>query len=247
MKISSLEMYNRAETQKAHQELYQNIVKELKIRGIEAPAVLSKNRETIEFWGSNELFLSQTCGLPYRLFLHNKVTLVGTPDYGLKGFKPGHYASVIIVRKEDKIKSLTDFSSSIFAYNDILSQSGWAAPQKYFKELKINIDKIKLSGSHRASAKLVSEGQADIAAIDAISFKLIKEYDNFSSNLSIIAQTKSTPGLPIIAHKNANQTLFFDSIETAIDQLQPPTKKILHLKGIVKTRKSDYLNIKVNS
>ena len=247
MKISSLEMYNRAETQKAHQELYQNIVKELKIRGIEAPPVLSKNRESIDFWSSNELFLSQTCGLPYRLFLHNKVTLVGTPDYGLKGFKPGHYASVIIVRKEDKITSLTDFSSSIFAYNDILSQSGWAAPQKYFKELKINIDKIKLSGSHRASAKLVSEGQADIAAIDAISFKLIKEYDNFSSNLSIIAQTKSTPGLPIIAHKNANQTLFFDSIETAIDQLQPPTKKILHLKGIVKTRKSDYLNIKVNS
>ena len=82
-----------------------------------------------------------------------------------------------------------------------------------------------MSGSHRASAKLVSEGQADIAAIDAISFKLIKEYDNFSSNLSIIAQTKSTPGLPIIAYKNANQTLFFDSIETAIDQLQPPTKK----------------------
>ena len=77
--------------------------------------------------------------------------------------------------------------------------------------------------------------------------ELIKEYDNFSSNLSIIAQTKSTPGLPIIAHKNANQTLFFDSIETAIDQLQPPTKKILHLKGIVKTRKSDYLSIKVNS
>ena len=171
MKISSLEMYNRAETQKAHQELYQNIVKELKIRGIEAPPVLSKNRESIDFWSSNELFLSQTCGLPYRLFLHNKVTLVGTPDYGLKGFKPGHYASVIIVRKEDKIKSLTDFSSSIFAYNDILSQSGWAAPQNYFKELKINIDKIKLSGSHRASAKLVSEGQADIAAIDAISFK----------------------------------------------------------------------------
>ena len=66
MKISSLEMYNRAETKKAHQELYQNIVKELKIRGIEAPAVLSKNRESIDFWSSNELFLSQTCGLPYR-------------------------------------------------------------------------------------------------------------------------------------------------------------------------------------
>ena len=59
-----------------------------------------------------------------------------------------------------------------------------------------------------------------------------------SLNISVFA---------IIAHKNANQTLFFDSIETAIDQLQPPTKKILHLKGIVKTRKSDYLNIKVNS
>ena len=237
-------MYNREETKAANQEFYAYIFQELANRNINAPKKLSENEGFIDFWGSKEFFFSQTCGLPYRLFLSDKVTLIGTPNYGLEGCKPGYYNSVFIARSEDKSKILSNFLSSKFAFNELYSQSGWAAAEEHLGSLKNKFSKFILSGSHRNSAKLVSEGKADIAAIDALSFKFIKKYDSFSSNLSIIEKTRSTPGLPFIAHLGANSNLFFEAITQAIKLLNPKTQKILNLKGLVKIPKSEYLKIK---
>ena len=237
-------MYNRAETKIANQEFYAYIFQELASRKINAPKKLSKNEGSIDFWGSKEFFFSQTCGLPYRLFLSDKVTLIGTPDYGLEGCKPGYYNSVFVVRNEDNSKILSDFLSLKFAYNELYSQSGWAAADEHLGRLTKKFGNLILSGSHRSSAKLVSEGKADIAAIDALSFKFIKQYDSFSSNLSIIENTRPTPGLPFIAYLGANEKLFFEAITQAIKLLTSKTREILHLKGLVKISKSEYLKIK---
>ena len=67
------------------------------------------------------------------MFLHNKVTLIGTPDYGVKGCEPGYYNSVFVVREENRNKSVEEFNEANLAVNDYFSQSGWAAPQNYMK------------------------------------------------------------------------------------------------------------------
>ena len=124
MRISTLEMYDRLETNKANQEFYSKISQQLIMQKINAPETLTNAKDQLKLWKSKDLFFSQTCGLPYKMFLHNKVTLIGTPDYGVKGCEPGYYNSVFVVREENKNKrqnckiliSTSLISSLIFFY-----------------------------------------------------------------------------------------------------------------------------------
>ena len=76
------------------------------------------------------------------------------------------------------------------------------------------------SGTHINSAKMVANNQAEIAAIDAVSLKLITKYDDFAKELKIIAWTKPTPSLPYIAYKDADQSKFFTAIQSALSNLK---------------------------
>jgi ABC-type phosphate/phosphonate transport system substrate-binding protein len=247
MRISALEMYNRVETNKANQEFYSKISQQLTVQKVNAPKTLMYTQDQLKYWKSKDLFFSQTCGLPYKMFLHNKVTLIGTPDYGIKGCEPGYYNSVFVVREENRNKSIVDFNNSILAVNDYFSQSGWAAPQNYMKNLQLKFNEVILSGSHRNSAKLVSQGKANITAIDAISFKMIQKYDYFSANLSIIGVTNPTPGLPFIAYQGADREIFYKAIENAIDSISSTSKTALQIRGLVSIPKSEYLKLQLPS
>ena len=96
MRISTLEMYDRLETNKANQEFYSKISQQLIMQKINAPETLTNAKDQLKLWKSKDLFFSQTCGLPYKMFLHNKVTLIGTPDYGVKGCEPGYLSLIHI-------------------------------------------------------------------------------------------------------------------------------------------------------
>ena len=241
MRISTLEMYDRLETNKANKEFYSKISQQLIMQKINAPETLTNAKDQLKLWKSKDLFFSQTCGLPYKMFLHNKVTLIGTPDYGVKGCEPGYYNSVFVVREENRNKSVEEFNEANLAVNDYFSQSGWAAPQNYMKNLQLKFNEVILSGSHLNSAKLVSEGKADITAIDAVSFKMIQKYDDFSVNLSIIGMTNPTPGLPFIAYQGADTKIFQRAVKNAIDTISSKSKKALQIKGLISIPKSEYL------
>jgi hypothetical protein len=63
-------------------------------------------------WTDPGLILSQTCGRPYKAHLHGQVRLVGTPDYGLRAARPGHYQSLVIARADDPRAELATPSAS---------------------------------------------------------------------------------------------------------------------------------------
>lgn len=109
-----------------------------------------------------------TCSYPYRVRLHSKVSLVGTPDYGVPGCPPGYYNSVIVIRAGDGRTSLAAFARGRLAYNEALSQSGWSAPHAHMASEGLACQNRLETGSHQASAKAVHEGRADLAAIDAV-------------------------------------------------------------------------------
>jgi len=245
MKIASLGMYDRQETKTANQEFFSKISEELIKNNILAPRALVTVKDQLKLWKSKDLFLSQTCGLPYKLFLKDKVTLIGTLDYNIEGCQPGYYNSVFIVKKENIDKTLANLSRSKFAVNEYHSLSGWAAPQNYLRKLKLKFNNVIISGSHRNSAKMVSEGMADIASIDAVSFKFIKAYDNFSHNLRVIDVTPPAPGLPLITYKGANKSVFFSAVENAIHAMDSLSRQKLMIKGITSITKAEYLNIEI--
>ena len=96
--IASLSMYDRPETAAANDRLWGRI---REILGF-GPAQLDRETPDWDAWLDEGLLLSQTCGLPYRSRLHDKVQLIATPDYGLDGAAPGYYYSVFVARRGNK-------------------------------------------------------------------------------------------------------------------------------------------------
>ena len=161
--IASLPMYDRPETAGANDRFWRAIASALRDRGVAAPAALDRKRDLWDTWLSPDLVLSQTCGFPYRARLHGKVTLVATPVLDLPGVPPGHYYSALVARRGGARRAFADFDGAALAYNDPMSQSGWAAPEAHARAAGIAFGRFLETGSHRASARAVAERSAAAA------------------------------------------------------------------------------------
>ena len=242
--IASLPMYDRAETAGANDRLWAAIRDRLRARGIEAPAALIHGAPDLwPHWTAPDLVLSQTCGYPFRSRLHGQVTLVGTPDYGVEGCDPGFYRSVFVVRTDDPRSTLAGFEGARLAWNDDLSQSGWAGPQTYLANLGIHLTPALRTGGHKLSAIAVSEGRADIAALDAVTWRLIQRFDGFAPSLRVIAATDPSPGLPFISRKGMDADALLDAIADAIAGMQDEDRQVTGLRGIVRIPADRYLAV----
>ena len=146
-------------------------------------------------WLDGNLALSMTCGLPFRSFLKGKVTYVGTLDFDLGG-SPGHYHSVAISN---------GLPSKRLAFNSGDSQSGWAVTQHAppFKTPPIFTTYVE-TGGHAASLAAVANNQADIAYIDAVTWRLLRRYDPNAAKIQTLGRSVTTPGLPLIAAKGTD-------------------------------------------
>lgn len=239
---ASLPMYDTAVTAAANNRLWAAIRQTLGY----GPAQLDRVTDPHATWDAPNLILSQTCGLPYRSGLHGKVQLVGTPDFGLEGCPPGYYYSCIVVRKEDPRENLQEFVTSRLARNDVRSQSGWAALVQHLRDAGLNSawkGGIVETGGHAKSAQAVVEGRADIAALDAITWRMLKRDTAITDRLRVLMHTVPTPGLPYITGADVDAAVLFGAIESAINALVPEDRATLMLQGVVKIPASVYLAV----
>ena len=244
--IASLGMYDFAPAlQAANDRLWGHIRDGLRAQGITAPDELTRGTAAFwEAWTSSDLVFSQTCGFPYRAKLWDQVTLIGTPDYDLPGCPPGHYVSVYIARATDPRHHLAEFADADFAYNEAMSQSGWAAPQNHAAALGLRFRPSLLTGGHRASALAVADGRADFAAIDAVTWGLLQRHEPGIAALKEIGRSSPpTPVLPYIAAKNMDADTYFDVVAAAIAALTPADRTTLMLRGVVRIATQDYLAV----
>ena len=242
--IASLGMYDFGAAVAANDRLWGLIRDGLRAAGQPAPDALTRGDAAYwPAWQSRDLILSQTCGYPFRARLHDRVTYIGTPDHALDGCPPGHYRSVFIVRRADPRQTLAAFDGAPFAYNDALSQSGWAAPQTHVAGLGLRLRPAVQTGGHQLSARAVAEGRADIAALDAVTWALMQDSDPAVPALRVLADTAPTPGLPYIAAAGSDATLAFDVIAAAIAALTPDDRTTLRLRGITRIPPAAYLAV----
>ena len=242
--IAALPMYDRAETAAANDRFWGLIREGLRARGIDAPDALRRgDADLMAQWLSPDLVLSQTCGFPYRARLHGQVNLVGTPDYGLDGCPPGHYRSILIARPDDPRDRFEDFDGTPMAYNDGMSQSGWAAAQNQAARAGIRIGAGIQTGSHRASFLAVAEGHAALAAIDAVTFSFLAEFDAARERVKVIGATDPTPGLPYICARGVDPDAVLAAISEAIPLLPASDRARLRLKGMLRLPPESYLAV----
>lgn len=243
--IASLGMYDRAETAAANDRLWAAIRDGLRARGVAAPEALTRGEAAYwPAWEDPALVLSQTCGFPYRALLHGRVDLVGTPDFGNAGCPPGYYRSVLIARADDPRADLAGFDGARLAYNDGMSQSGWAAPINHAAAKGIRLLSGPETGSHRASFQAVAEGRADLAAIDALTWALISEFEDVSG-VKVVGATDPTPALPYITARGRDAAAIHDAIATAIERLSAADRAALRLRGLVTIPAADYLAVPI--
>lgn len=237
--IASLPMYDLPPLQEVNDRFWQAIRTHLG----DGPDALSRSDDLWQQWLAPDLILSQTCGYPYRARLHGRVGLVGTPDFDLPGCPPGHYNSVFVVRADDPRETLNAFASARFAYNEAMSQSGWAAPQTHVRVQGFSFDTLVQTGAHRASMLAVSEGRADIAALDAQTWRLLQRHDPACDGVRELARTAPTPALPYITALGRDGAAIFAAIAAAIAGLDAADRAALGLRAIVAISPEAYLAV----
>lgn len=242
--IASLGMYDPAPLQAANDAFWVLVRDGLRARGITAPHALTRGEAAYwPAWTAPDLVFSQTCGFPFRARLHAQVTLLGTPDHGIVDCPPGHYCSLYLVRADDPRDALAAFDGATLAYNDALSQSGWAAPVNDAARHGIAFRSGPATGAHVASARAVAEGRADIAAVDAVTWAILTDTGLAPGGLRVVGRTAPTPALPFVAAAGADATATFDAIAEAIAALPAETRAALHLHGILRVPAADYLAV----
>lgn len=236
--IASLPMYDRPETAGSLDRFWQLIRAELGY----GPQQLDRKTPNSQVWTSPDLLLSQTCSLPYRRDLKDDVQLVGTPDYGLEGAQPGYYYSLLVTHSSDQ-RSIEEFDAGRLAYNEANSQSGWAAPILHAQKTGFSFASFFETGSHINSARAVLDNYADIAAIDAQSWRLICRHDAFADRLQVIDRTEPTPALPLITAPKVNCKALRGAICAAIEALPAQDRADLGLQGLVQIPSRSYLDL----
>lgn len=237
--IAWLGMYDMPALRAAHDRLWEAMRETLGY----GPDRLTREGDPWEIWRSPDLLLAQTCGMPLRTRLYGHVTLVATPDHGLEGCPPGHYRSILVVHRDAPGDTLADFDATTLAYNEPVSQSGWAAPVTHLTASGIRPGKTLRTGAHVASARAVATGEADIAGIDAVTWELLKRHDRVSDTLRVIDVTAPTPALPYITALGRDAPACRTALEAAIAALSPEDRDTLHLRGVVDIPAAAYLAV----
>ncbi|MEH0884833.1 PhnD/SsuA/transferrin family substrate-binding protein [Enterobacter sp. UNJFSC 003] len=171
-------------------------------RGVPAGELIPGGAEAalLAHWQQPDLILSQTCGYPLVTQLPN-VQVVGCFHYTSPGCEGIHYRSFLVVRDEDKHKTVADFRGRRAVCNSPDSQSGFNALRKRVAPVLLNdyFSGVTFSGSHRQSLVNVKRGEGDIAAIDCVTFALLQRHEPaLLKGLVAIDRTPLTPGLPLI-------------------------------------------------
>jgi ABC-type phosphate/phosphonate transport system substrate-binding protein len=201
--IAALPMYDFPQLEAAHDELWSTLRKSLMEAGVdEAPAQLTRRTDHVDVWTHPFLLLGQGCEYPLAKFFTDRIRLVATPRYSAPGCDGATYRSAIVVREDDPAEALVDLRNRRCVINERASNSGMNLLRAAIAPLTNGarfFESVVLSGSHRRSVQMVAAGDADVAAVDCVSFAHFRRlYPSSVAPLRILAWTPRAPCLPFI-------------------------------------------------
>jgi ABC-type phosphate/phosphonate transport system substrate-binding protein len=205
-------MYDFPELAAAHDALWTAVAERLTAAQVsDVPSTLARHLGHVGLWRHPRLLLGQGCEYPLATSFAGCVRLVATPRYAAPGCTDARYRSAIVVRRGDGAETLADLKDRRCVVNEPNSNSGMNLLRAAIAPLSKGsrfFESVLLSGSHRQSAEMVAGGQADVAALDCISFAHFQRlYPASVGNLRILCWTRSSPSLPFItAHTTGDST-----------------------------------------
>ncbi|WP_034491712.1 phosphate/phosphite/phosphonate ABC transporter substrate-binding protein [Afifella pfennigii] len=232
-------MYDWPQLRAATDALWAGIARELQAHGLTAPERLDRARPREEIWRDPALLLSQTCGWPYASGLSRHLRLVATPVYAVEGCEGALYSSAIVLRREERAANLGGLAGRRPAINAPDSLSGAVALAEALRAVGLSPDLSRAlrTGAHRASVLAVAAGEADFAAIDAVAWRLARDFEAEAvTALKVLAFTPLRPALPFVtargrpAHEVAAIRAALDA--AFCDPSLASARAALHLAGL---------------
>lgn len=249
MPVASLAMYvSPPPLEEATRLFWRALGKRLRAYGLDAPEALAEDLRYDEAWLRPDLLFGQTCGYPYVRHLRGKVQLVASPVYGYPGCEGARKCSFIVVNARSSATSIEDLRGLRAAINQPGSNSGYNLFRAFVAPHAVGgrfFSSVIETGGHRASMEAVSNGTADIAAIDCVTFGNTLRFDPDSvAGLRVLAETVKGPGLPFITAASTSpkdlEVLRHALAETIADPELSDTCDTLSLRGISVLDDADY-------
>jgi ABC-type phosphate/phosphonate transport system substrate-binding protein len=197
---ASFPWYDLPEMHESSNAFWEALAGALRARGVDdVPAALDRSLPYGVDWNGKCLF-TQTCGYPLFTTSLGHFAVVGIPCYAAAGCDGFLHRSFIVVHRASRFRTLEDLRGTRFAVNEADSNSGMNLPRRLFaprnREGRFFASTV-VTGSHAASAELVTAHGADAAALDCVTFALLRRYrPNAVGDLRIIAQTATSPAPP---------------------------------------------------
>ncbi|MEL6233893.1 MAG: PhnD/SsuA/transferrin family substrate-binding protein [Pseudomonadota bacterium] len=240
---AALPMYDWPEIRPSTDRFWGLIRDRLRALGMHPPHDLTRDAPAEALWSAADMMLTQSCGLPYVRSLRGRMTLLGAPDYDIPGCAPGWYCSAIVVRRDDPRATFSEFRGSVAAVNGAGSQSGYAALAHHSAADGLALPffaRCVVTGAHRASILSVAEGDADIAAIDYVSWRLATRHMTQSAQLRVLACTDPTPGLPLLCGLDVDAAQMRHAVADAIAMLSAHDRSALDPTAFCEFDPKDY-------
>lgn len=201
--LASLPMYDLPELRPVTDAWWAGLRRALARSGVRAvPGRLTRSAVCGAEWNDPGLLLSQCCGWDLTHAYAGRVQPVATPVYRAPGCSGPYYRSLFVVRADDPAGRLEDLRGRVCVINMPDSQSGCntlryslarrARGQPFFRQ-------VLVSEGHATSVDWVSNGRADLAAIDCVTFALLRRYrPQATAGLRVLAGSRRAPALPYI-------------------------------------------------
>lgn len=153
-------------------------------------------------WQHPALLFGQACEYPLALRDGAGLIRLASPTYDVPGCGPGQYSSVIVVRRDEAAGELGALRGRVCAINERDSNSGMnllRAAVAPFAGGRCFFAAVLESGGHWLSARRVADGDADLAAIDCVTWAHLAVADPaLVSRLRPLTRTAASPALPFV-------------------------------------------------
>ncbi|MEM9523921.1 MAG: PhnD/SsuA/transferrin family substrate-binding protein [Pseudomonadota bacterium] len=202
---ASFPMYNIPEIRAAQSALWKGIAVHLKRAGVEdLPDDLAHGRPLAELLSDQNMLISQCCGYDVVQRYRETLVLVAAPVFDVAECSGHEYSSLIVVAQDSPYRDVLDMRGSIAAANGPESHSGMSSLRHLVAPKSANgafFGSVTYSGGHVQSLRLIQSGQADVAAIDSVTYALLERYrPSATEGLRKLGRTFFAPAPPYVTH-----------------------------------------------
>jgi ABC-type phosphate/phosphonate transport system substrate-binding protein len=196
-------MYDMPEVQGALDSLWAGLAGHLKREGLsEVPDHIQHGRNLADLWNDPDLWFSQCCGYDIVRRYAGRLRPVATPHYGAPECKGCDYASNVVVAEDCKANDVLEMFGAICVVTGLESHSGSNALKALVGPRNrdgLFFSEVKVSGTHVASLEMIRRGEADVAAIDCVTYALLESYRPAAlAGIRKLGRTYRAPAIPYV-------------------------------------------------